>query len=292
MRRGWGTLRGVSRRIKAYESRGNRWEDDFVPEEEGPSTARQRRARLETIREGEGWIAVAKPPGMPVVPTRHGSERTVIDAVHAVLGERAPGAPRPVVCHRLDMATSGVLVVAKQRDAAKALMRQFRGRSVRKSYLALVTGAPQPPEGVVEFRVAPDRKRPGAMWTPRTRGKACRDEYETLETFRGVSWVRVRPGTGRMHEVRLALRTLGTPCAVDPLYGSPAPLMLSDWKATYRTGRGRAERPLVARLTLHAETLEFTDPTGDERVSVSAPLPRDLAATLKQLRRHAAPGTL
>ncbi len=123
-------------------------------------------------------------------------------------------------------------------------------------------------------------------------GKECEASYETLETFRGLSLVRVRPTTGRTHEVRVALRHLGTPCAVDPQYGSADPILLSSFKRGYRTGRGREELPLVARLTLHAESIEFPHPSGEGTVRATAPLPRDLAATLKQLRRHAAPGTL
>src|SRR5207245_2072622 len=112
---------------------------------------------------------------------------------------------------------------------------------------------------------------------------------ETLETFRGLSLVRVAPQTGRTHEVRLALRQLGTPCAIDQLYGSKEPILLSSFKRGYRTGRGRAELPLIDRLTLHAATLEFPHPSGGGTVRAEAPLPRDFETTLRQLRRHAAP---
>ena len=127
--------------------------------------------------------------------------------------------------------------------------------------------------------------------------KACHDLYETVEVFRGISLVRVRPQTGRTHEVRLALRTLGTPCAVDPLYGTSEPLLLSAWKRDYRTGRGRTERPLIDRLTLHAESIAFAPPGSDPEdhaawLRVEAPLPKDMASTLRQLRKHAAPGSL
>ena len=111
-------------------------------------------------------------------------------------------------------------------------------------------------------------------------------------TFRGLSLVRVTPHSGRTHEVRLALKHLGTPCAVDGLYGGRDPILLSSFKRGYRTGRGRPELPLIGRLTLHAATLEFPHPAGTGVVRAEAPLPRDLEATLKQLRRHAAPGSL
>ena len=124
------------------------------------------------------------------------------------------------------------------------------------------------------------------------KGKECSDSYETLELFRGLSLVRVTPKTGRTHEVRLGLKHLGTPCAVDMLYGGRDPILLSSFKRGYRTGRGQVEQPLIDRLTLHAATLEFPHPSGEGTVRAEAPMPRDLETTLRQLRRHAAPGSL
>jgi 23S rRNA-/tRNA-specific pseudouridylate synthase len=88
------------------------------------------------------------------------------------------------------------------------------------------------------------------------------------------------------------MKHLGTPCAVDLLYGGKEPILLSSFKRGYRTGRGRGERPLIDRLTLHAATLEFPHPSGEGTVRAEAPLPKDLETTLRQLRRHAAPGSL
>jgi 23S rRNA pseudouridine955/2504/2580 synthase/23S rRNA pseudouridine1911/1915/1917 synthase len=291
----------MSGRISAYEAGGESWEDlteDEAPEERPARRLRTKDLRVETLLEAERFVVVAKPAGLLTVPGRRRTDgETVVERVHAAWRRRDPEVAAPVVCHRLDRDTSGCLVLARDREAAKELMTRFRKRHVEKSYLALVTGAPHPPEGEVEFRVAPDRRRPGTMWTPRKGGKACHDLYETVEVFRGVSLVRVRPQTGRTHEVRLALRTLGTPCAVDPLYGTNEPLLLSAWKRDYRTGRGRTERPLIDRLTLHAESIAFAPPGADPEdreawIRVEAPLPKDLASTLRQLRKHAAPGSL
>ncbi len=287
----------MSRRIAAYETGSHDFDDDGPPERATQAAPRRRTAPVTVLRDGARWSVVAKPAGLLTAPGRRpGPDPTVLDEV-AQIWRRAGLDAQPVLCHRLDRDTSGCLLVAKDREAAAELMRAFRTRHVAKSYLALVTGAPHPPEGEIDFRVAPDRKRPGSMWTPPKGGKACHDSYETLECFRGVSLVRVRPHTGRTHEVRLAVRTLGTPCAIDPLYGTSEPLFLSTWKRGYRVGRGREERPLIDRLTLHAETLAFPEPGADPEdrdawVRVEAPLPKDLETTLRQLRRHAAPGSL
>ncbi len=286
----------MSRRIRAYEAGGNRWEDDFEASDDEPAAERSvRPGRVEILFDHPRCTVVSKPSGVLTIPARHGEAKTIVDLVEAIWRKSDPDAPRPVICHRLDRGTSGCLLLAKDREAAKELMRQFSAREVEKTYLALVIGAPQPPAGTVEFRAAPDKYKPGAMWTPKKGGSKCCDHYETLEAFRGVSLVRVSPETGRTHEVRLAMLTLGSPCAVDPLYGSADGLLLSTWKTGYRTGRGRVGRPLIDRLTLHAESIVFRppgDPPEGPAVSVTAPLPRDFAATLRQLRRHAAPGSL
>jgi 23S rRNA pseudouridine955/2504/2580 synthase/23S rRNA pseudouridine1911/1915/1917 synthase len=282
----------VTGRIDEIEKRGARWEDEF--DGDGASSGRGRRPqRVEVLLDDPLFTVVAKPSGLPTVPERFDTaKRTVIDEVHDIWRKADPAAPKPVVCHRLDRDTSGCLVLAKDRDTAKKLMEAFGERTVEKAYLALVLGAPQPPSGEVEFMVGPDRFRAGAMMIVEKRGKECRDAYETLETFRSLSLVRVMPHSGRTHEVRLALKHLGTPCAVDHLYGGREPILLSSFKRGYRVGRGRAELPLIDRLTLHAASISFPHPATGAGVRVECPLPRDFEATLRQLRRHAAPGSL
>lgn len=281
-------------RIGEYERRGARWEDEFDDEGGAAAARRERRPpQVVVLLDDPAFAVVLKPAGTPTVPERFAKDRrTVVDQVHAIWKRADPNALPPVVCHRLDRDTSGCLVLAKDRATARTLMEAFEERRVSKTYLAIVLGAPQPPSGEVEFMVGPDKVRPGAMAIVEKRGKPCQDAYETVETFRGLSLVRVRPHTGRTHEVRLALKHLGTPCAVDLLYGGREPIRLSSFKRGYRTGRGRAELPLIDRLTLHAESIEFPHPTRGETVRVEAPPPRDFETTLRQLRRHAAPGSL
>lgn len=283
--------------IEAYEEHGRSDDDDFGEIE--PDVARPRRQEEPAILlDDPRFVVVAKPAGIPTIPERFRKDApTIVDAVERLLRRRDPAAPRPLVCHRLDKDTSGVLVLAKDQEAATDLMGQFEAREVAKSYVALTVGAPQPSAGTVEFRIDDDPKRKGAMVLVSKGGRDCVSEYETVEAWRGISLVRVRPKTGRTHQVRLTLQHLGTPCAIDPLYGSSEPLKLSSWKAGYRLARHTVETPLADRLTLHAEWIEFRRPgaSADDaaaRVRVEAPLPRDLATTIRQLRRWGAPGTL
>jgi 23S rRNA pseudouridine955/2504/2580 synthase len=248
--------------------------------------------RALVIHEDDDVIALDKPSGLAV----QGGTGTARH-LDGMLDALADGGERPRLVHRLDRDTSGVLVLAKDETAAKDLMAQFEDRTVAKSYLALTVGAPQPPSGTVEFQVSEDPKRPGRMEIVARKGRVCVSDYETLDAWRAVSLVRVRPKTGRTHQVRLTLLLLGTPCAIDPLYGSQEPLLLSSWKQGYRLGKGRREAPLIDRLTLHAESLEFRRPgaAADDsaaRVRVEAPPPRDFETAVRQLRRWGAAGTL
>jgi RluA family pseudouridine synthase len=290
----------MSDRIHLYEGHGAAWEgddgEDILEEVLPTRPVRRRKIPLEILFDDPLVCVVNKPAGLPTIPTRGDpTAPTVMSELQALWRRTDPDAPPPVVCHRLDIETSGCLLLARSREVAKRVMASFRKREVRKSYLALVLGAPYPERGRIEYRLAPDRRRPGAMQLVRKGGKKCAAEYETLESFRGVSWIRVRPVTGRTHEVRLALRSLDTPCAVDPVYGGEERLLLSRWKRGYKTGRGREERPLVDRVTLHAESLALPYPSGAEDappLQVEAPLAKDLRTTLAQLRKHAAPGSL
>ncbi|MCE9637460.1 MAG: RluA family pseudouridine synthase [Planctomycetes bacterium] len=287
--------------IEAYEEHG-RSDDDEFGEFEPDVAAPRRPAEVEILLDDPRFVVVAKPAGIPTIPERFRKDApTIVDAVERLLRRRDPAAPRPLVCHRLDKDTSGVLILAKDQEAATDLMGQFEAREVAKSYVALTMGAPQPPAGSVEFRIDDDPRRKGAMVLVSKGGRDCSSEYETLEVWRGISLVRVRPKTGRTHQVRLTLQHLGTPCAIDALYGSAEPLKLSAWKTGYRLAKRTVESPLIDRLTLHAESIEFRRPGSVEdnaaadtsaRVRVEAPLPRDMATTIRQLRRWGAPGTL
>jgi 23S rRNA-/tRNA-specific pseudouridylate synthase len=109
-----------------------------------------------------------------------------------------------------------------------------------------------------------------------------------LEQFRGLTWVECRPETGRTHQIRVHMKALGHPLAIDPLYGSSKPLYLSKLKPGYKRKRDAAERPLLARLPLHAAACTFNPPGADPEmlITVEAPLSKDLQIALKLIRRH------
>ncbi len=261
-----------------------------LPHEENPEPIqRRRKAPLQVLYQDEQLYAVIKPAGLSTASDRWDSEApTVTSELWKLLQQHDPGAARPHLVHRLDKDTSGVMIFARQRPAQEDLRRQFQERKVEKTYLALVKGCLHEKRGSIEIQVSEDPRRAGKMQVVSQGGRACRTAYQVLEEFRGVSWVRLFPLTGRTHQIRVSLCSIGHPLAVDALYGDAAPIRISNLKRNYRTGRGRTEQPLMARLTLHAESLTLRHPGHGERLTLEAPLPADLRATLKQLRKWAA----
>lgn len=225
-------------------------------------------------------IAFDKPSGLLVAPDRWDKDRPNI---MALIHERY--SPGWFNAHRLDAATSGVLLCAKDRAALAELARQFETRSIRKRYLALVRGAPANDEAVIDAPMAEDPARPGAMLVTGG-GKAAVTRIAVVARFRGWSLIEAWPQTGRTHQVRAHLAHAGCPIVSDPLYGNSGPLFLSRLKPGYRQTK-RVEPPLMERLALHAERIEFINPAdGMERVIIS-PMPRDFVISLKYLGRFA-----
>ena len=184
-----------------------------------------------------------------------------------------------------------MLLFAKTLDAQRALSHQFQNNTVHKEYLALVIGRPATDEGEINEPIAPDKQRVCAMMIHK-RGKPAKTLWKVEQAFRGLSLIRCFPKTGKTHQIRVHLKHMGHPLAVDPLYGpesaedAAAGLMLSKYKRNYRLGKWAEEKPLISRLTLHAEKLTIALPDGQQR-TLQADLPKDFRATLNMLRKYA-----
>ena len=247
-------------------------------EEEAPT--------FEVLRENPSVLFVSKPPGIAVSAERWAKEAPhLLGMLRRRYGAEEVGAPlRPRLAHRLDRDTSGVLAVALTTEAERELRTQFEDREAEKTYLALVDGEVPGEEGSVDLPIGEDPRRPGRMQTDPKEGKEAFTAYRVEERFRGFTWLRVRPRTGRTHQVRVHLAARGFPLAVDPFYGRRKALFLSEIKPGYRRRSGGVEKPLLARTALHALSLAVR--VAGERVEVEAPLPEDLSRTLRALRRY------
>lgn len=237
-------------------------------------------------------MAVAKPAGLASIPGR-GEDDSVLERLGRQLGLPSSGTsdPRLRVVHRLDKGTSGVMVFARHLAAQRHLSEQFQANSVEKEYLAMVVGRPAEAQGEIDADLAPHPGSAQRMAVVKHGGRPARTLWKVEESFRAFTLLRVFPKTGKTHQIRVHLRHIGLPLAIDPLYnpprpGAPAGIFLSSFKRDYRTRPGETERPLMDRLTLHAERLRF-DTMDGTRQEIVAPLPKDFRALLNQLRGHA-----
>lgn len=228
---------------------------------------------LDILHEDADLIVINKPAGLVVHPAAGHADGTLVNALlyHCRDLTGIGGEQRPGIVHRLDRNTSGVLVVAKRESALRQLAAQFKSRHVRKEYLALVWGHPTPPAGKAETligRSSADRKKMSAV---PARGRPAITRYETMESFRNTTLLRVRIETGRTHQIRVHMAFLGFPVVGDRVYGRKRPEPL----------------PAAApRQMLHAERLELTHPRTGAPILFQAPVPPDMQALLHALREE------
>jgi 23S rRNA pseudouridine1911/1915/1917 synthase len=225
-------------------------------------------------------LIVDKPAGVLSVPGR-GDQPCIADLLR---GQDGLSESEPFwSVHRLDRDASGVIVFARTPEAERRLTEQFADRSVEKVYIALVRGlVAEDGEVSLPLKYNDDHTRAEIAMAG---GKPSRTLYSVVETVTAHTLLECRPLTGRLHQIRVHLAAIGHPLGVDPFYGGAEAIYLSTYKSDYRTSRKHEERPLIARLTLHAARIALDHPAGAGRVMFSSPLPKDFRATLSQLRR-------
>jgi RluA family pseudouridine synthase len=190
--------------------------------------------------------------------------------------------------HRLDVETSGVILLAKSKPVLVELANAFGSEKPVKTYLALVRDAPEKDEFEVEAKLAPHPLKMGLTRVDQRHGKRARTVFQVRERFAGWTLLTCQPLTGRAHQIRAHLRHVRLPIVGDSDYGGK-PLWLSRLKHDYHLKRGEEERPLMACPALHAEQLSLAHPVTGEALTITAPWPKDLTVALKYLRRFAPP---
>ncbi len=234
-----------------------------------PVTAEQADG-VRIVYEDADLVVVDKPVGVAAHPSLgwEGPSITQHLAAAGVAVTTSGAAERQGIVQRLDVGTSGLMVVAKSEVAYSVLKQAFRDRTVDKTYHALVQGHPDPFSGTIE---APIARHPGADWKMAVieGGRHSVTHYETLEAHRAATLLEIHLETGRTHQIRVHMSAIGHPCVGDPLYGSDPTL---------------AQRLGLVRQWLHAVELGFTHPTTGEYVKFSSPYPDDLALALEQIR--------
>jgi 23S rRNA pseudouridine1911/1915/1917 synthase len=254
--------------------------DQSIPPEDIP---------LDVMYDDEALIVINKPADMIVHPGRGNYFGTLAGALqfHFDKLSDVAGKLRAGIVHRLDRDTSGVLVVAKDNAIHHHLSRQFEQRTVEKEYRALVWGDVQFDRDYIETHVRVSQRNRERMMVCEPGGNArhAATFYEVLERFRGFSWMRLCPQTGRTHQLRVHLHHLGHPIVADRLYEGRAALRLSDLVDDLPAER---DETLIQRQALHALRLCFDHPVTGQRMEFEAPLAMDIQRTLDAVREHRA----
>jgi RluA family pseudouridine synthase len=241
------------------------------------------KTQIEIIYQDDDIIVVNKPSGMSVTKDRSGDAK-LGDILGKQFSRQLHGELRLV--HRLDKATSGVMVLAKNIEAQTRFTDYFRNRLVKKTYLTLVIGKPPGKQGRIEVPLTQRDKKGGLMCIASKKGKESLTHWKLLADFGSVALLSVSPVTGRTHQIRVHLPYIGLPLAIDPLYGNTRPLYLSDFKTDYRLARDQTEKPLIDRLTLHAYQIQFSEPVRNQPDCFIAAIDKKFAATIKMLTKH------
>lgn len=287
---------GLSReRVKALMGEGRVWLDgkevhqaSFKPAagtafeirvpQAVPAEAQAQDIPLTIVFEDEHLIVIDKPAGLVVHPAAGNLDGTLVNALlHHCRGQLSGigGVVRPGIVHRIDKDTSGLLVVAKTDAAHEGLARQFADHSIERAYFAVVAGLPVPPSGTVRGAIGrsdADRKKMAVLHDLNKRGKHAVTHYRLLEALEGASLVECRLETGRTHQVRVHMASIGHPLVGDPVYGrTPSRL-----------------RPILtqlhfARQALHAAVLGFVHPVTGAALRFESTLPADMAGLLVEL---------
>jgi 23S rRNA pseudouridine1911/1915/1917 synthase len=213
---------------------------------------------LEVLYEDADVIAINKPAGMVVHAGAGQHSGTLVNAVlHRFQKLSTVGGDlRPGIVHRLDRFTSGVILVARNDAAHRNLAGQFASRQVEKIYVALVHGRVKKDHGSLTTPIARDPVRRTRMTARLASGRQASTSYQVLNRFGKFTLLEVKIGTGRTHQIRVHLASIGHPVVGDKLYGAPA--------------------SALGRYFLHARQITFSSPSSGERITVSAPLSQDL----------------
>jgi 23S rRNA pseudouridine1911/1915/1917 synthase len=244
---------------------------------------------LDIVYEDDDLAIINKPAGMMVHAGAGATEDqrnrgTLVNALlhHFATLSAVGGETRPGVVHRLDKETSGLIIVAKNNDAHRKLAAQFAKREVKKTYIALVHGWPKKDRATISASISRDPVRRVRMTTRGSGGREAVSHYTVVRRFESsfgkFTLVEVKIDTGRTHQIRVHMASLGHPVVGDALYGAPREM---------RARRGRATDEGAAlsltRNFLHAAQLELTHPRTGEKIGLKSPLPPELQVFLARI---------
>ena len=239
---------------------------------------------LEILYEDSHLIVIDKPAGLVVHPAAGNPDRTLVNALLAHCGESLSGiggVKRPGIVHRLDKDTSGLMVVAKTDAAHAGLAAQFAAHTVERAYRALVWGVPKPRQGEIAGNIGRSMRDRKKMTIVSRGGKPALTRYRVLENYATVaSLLECRLATGRTHQIRVHMASIGHPVMGDPTYGKLTPAR----RATLLP-KSRAALERLGRQALDAYLLGFEHPASGEKMRFEKKIPFDINAVIRSLQK-------
>lgn len=242
---------------------------------------------LDILYEDDYLAIVNKPPNMVVHPAKGNWSGTLVNALQFRFQHLSTinGAYRAGIVHRLDRDTSGVILVAKDEQTHRDLSLQFETRKVFKEYIALTAGVLDRDSDYIERRIGhhPHDRIKMMVTDDAERGKEACSFYEVIERFKGFTFCRIQPRTGRTHQIRVHLASVGSPVLADKIYSGRSSVRLSDLVPGLPAAN---DQVLLERQALHAHRLRLFHPRSRKVIAVEAPLPADFERTLAALRKQ------
>jgi RluA family pseudouridine synthase len=249
---------------------------------------------IPVLFEDDHLIALDKPAGLLTSPDIASPFRPdLMKLLHAAIADkktwtRERNLDYLMNAHSLDVETSGVILLAKNKSTFVTLANLFSSEKIMEKYVALVRGEPLENKFEVDAKIAPHPVTPGLMRVDSKDGKQAKTKFEVLENFPrfGYALLKCEPLTNRTHQIRVHASHAGLKIVGDELYGGK-PLWLSRLKSDYRLKPRREERPLISRAALHADELQLPHPVTNETVTIKSEWPKDLKVAVKYLRQFA-----
>jgi len=233
---------------------------------------------IEYIYEDQDLIILNKPAGISVHPGAGIQRGTLVNALLYKTKDLSGigGEIRPGIVHRLDKDTTGIMVIAKNDLSHTNLSEQFKNKTVKKKYRALILGSPKEKSGMISMPLGRHKSNRKKISSQTNKPRQSTSKWEIIKRFRNVTYIEVEPLTGRTHQIRVHFSESGFPLVGDKVYGRKKyPDEILDNLAK-----------LLDRQALHASSLSFTHPRSRERVKFEAPLPADFTEALKILENY------